>query len=524
MNKTFPASPFSTRFSGREGETRLRIRSIAQGQHRRPGPLVLLLALAAILSCGGLISCRVKEEQPVLSQLLTDEILTDDILNGDSILAGGDLDGDGQEEALCTSALVYKLWSDGSLRQLNLRNTVSELLELDADVSLSLTYLPDEQAISVQWPGNRRTFPLKELLDSTRSGLILSAGEDDPEGVTRYFREDLDLTGDGTADDRILITSYGYETEAPSTHAEITLATGEVLTLRCYDWPSFSSAFPLRLSVGGRQALVLVLSDLTSNYGYAQYRVLTVENGQLVEFPLPAALSGTDTVYGGHAVAGSGGSDVLRLPTLLDKWHGFQWHTLTWNKQSQTWAVQSDDFFTDYSQVRLADGRTLTLELRGRWTTDYEFYYDRVQVLDGAELIQTITPDLPADSPLCFDADTRARATVPAGNYNPLGFSAEADLHVLSVQDMNFDGNQDIGLPVDTTHDDYHLWYCWDPGAEQFVPAFALQGVPETDEARGLLIEHPFDNPDMAYTFNARGQLVWLGTLEEQAPTERSAP
>mgnify|MGYP006958736178 CR=1 FL=1 len=63
MNKTFPASPFSTRFSGWEGETRLRIRSIAQGQHRRPGPLVLLVALAAILSCGGLISCRVKAEQ-----------------------------------------------------------------------------------------------------------------------------------------------------------------------------------------------------------------------------------------------------------------------------------------------------------------------------------------------------------------------------------------------------------------------------------------------------------------------------
>ena len=105
--------------------------------------------------------------------------------------------------------------------------------------------------------------------------VILSAGEDDPGGVTRYFREGLDLTGDGTADDRILITSYGYETKDPSTHAEITLATGEVLTLRCYDRPSFSSAFPLRLSANGRQALVLALADSTSNYGCTQYRVLT---------------------------------------------------------------------------------------------------------------------------------------------------------------------------------------------------------------------------------------------------------
>lgn len=518
MGETFPSSPFSTRFSGREGETRLRIQSIARGQRRRPGPLVLLAALAAILSCGGLISCRVKAEQPVLSQLLTDEILTDDILNGDSILAGGDLDSDGQEEVLCTPALVYKLWSDGSLRQLNLRNTVLELLELDTDAPLELTYLPGQQKISAQWLGNRRTFPLKELLDNTRSGLILSAGEDDPEGVTRYFREGLDLTGDGTADDRILITSYGYETEDPATLTEITLGTGEVLTLRCCDWPTAPSAFPLRLSADGRQALVLALSDRASNYGYTQYQVLTVEDGQLAALPLPDDLSRANTLYGAHAAG-----DALRLPTLLDKWHGPQWHTLSWNGQSRTWNVQSDDFFTDYGQAALANGRTLTLELRGRWTADDTLYYDRVRVLDGSELLQTITPAFPADSPLCFDGVTHARATVPLGNYNPLGFSADITLHDLSVLDVNFDGNQDIGLPVDTTHDDYHLWYCWDPGAGQFVPAFALQGVPETDEARDLLIEHPFDSPDMAYTFNARGQLVWLSALEEQPPTERSA-
>ena len=32
MRETFPTSPFSTRFSGREGETRLRIQNIARGQ------------------------------------------------------------------------------------------------------------------------------------------------------------------------------------------------------------------------------------------------------------------------------------------------------------------------------------------------------------------------------------------------------------------------------------------------------------------------------------------------------------
>lgn len=32
MGKAFPTSPFSTRFSGREGETRLRIQNNARGQ------------------------------------------------------------------------------------------------------------------------------------------------------------------------------------------------------------------------------------------------------------------------------------------------------------------------------------------------------------------------------------------------------------------------------------------------------------------------------------------------------------
>ena len=32
MGETVPSSPFSTRFSGREGETRLRIQNIAWGQ------------------------------------------------------------------------------------------------------------------------------------------------------------------------------------------------------------------------------------------------------------------------------------------------------------------------------------------------------------------------------------------------------------------------------------------------------------------------------------------------------------
>ena len=60
MNGTLPNSPFATRFSGREGETRLRVTNIVRGQHRRPAAVVLVLALLVILSCGWFFSFGAK--------------------------------------------------------------------------------------------------------------------------------------------------------------------------------------------------------------------------------------------------------------------------------------------------------------------------------------------------------------------------------------------------------------------------------------------------------------------------------
>ena len=60
MNGTLPNSPFATRFSGREGETHLRITNIAKGQHRRPAFVILALALLVILSCGWFFSFGAK--------------------------------------------------------------------------------------------------------------------------------------------------------------------------------------------------------------------------------------------------------------------------------------------------------------------------------------------------------------------------------------------------------------------------------------------------------------------------------
>lgn len=58
MKHKLPSSPFSTHLSAGRRDTEIRIQNIAGGKHRRPALPLLLLALIAILSCGGLVSCK----------------------------------------------------------------------------------------------------------------------------------------------------------------------------------------------------------------------------------------------------------------------------------------------------------------------------------------------------------------------------------------------------------------------------------------------------------------------------------
>ena len=65
-----------------------------------------------------------------------------------------------------------------------------------------------------------------------------------------------------------------------------------------------------------------------------------------------------------------------------------------------------------------------------------------------------------------------------------------------------------------------HAWYLWNPIREQFEYSFALAGEITVDEENQQLIETPFDpeNPEgspAAYSYNARGQLVWTGSPEQ---------
>ena len=76
---------------------------------------------------------------------------------------------------------------------------------------------------------------------------------------------------------------------------------------------------------------------------------------------------------------------------------------------------------------------------------------------------------------------------------------------------MNFDGFPDLGLTCDTTYTDVHAWCLWDSSSTQFQYAFALQGDLTVDQERQLLIENRWKDESHRYSFNAYGQLVWMG-------------
>ena len=66
--RSVPRSPFSTPLSGSAREAEDRIRNIFQYQKKRPPILLLALACALALLCGGLVSCQPQSPVPSLSQ------------------------------------------------------------------------------------------------------------------------------------------------------------------------------------------------------------------------------------------------------------------------------------------------------------------------------------------------------------------------------------------------------------------------------------------------------------------------
>lgn len=454
-----------------------------------------------------------------------------------------DLDGDGQLELVeyhadIGSLAVWRRWPDGSIRTQELRQAAASRFGLKGLPwrLVDLTFHPEDTTVTCSAvTGQEETIPLSLLLESAASGEIILAPPDAqhpegtplstwlPFGTYSVFYETLNLDGEGEADDSLIVTSFDYDSpQGTHTVAEVILGTGETLTWSCDDTGN-PDILPAHLTSPDRQSIVLVLAERTSNYGAADYFVLDVENGSLVE---KARLGTGDPASGDLTAADSmllfwcsvdsppEGLDALRIPTLYpDKWHTL-YGRLFWDGTTFLW--ETDGRFIDTHSLTLADGRELTVQLSGpvsQVEDTAHLCYDRVEIWEGDALLQTITPTFPLPEPYVFDADTKREVTIPEGNYLS-GFSAETTLHDVYIRDINFDGSADLGLPCDSTHYDAHAWYVWDDTAQQFRYAFSLEGNPTVDTEGQELIEHCFDEGDQAYSFNARGQLVWMGPVD----------
>ncbi len=118
MNGTLPNSPFATRFSGREGETRLRVTNIVRGQHRRPAAVVLVLALIVILSCGWIFSfqARGRELTVVMETQYYDDLGNYIEIPAAAAVGGGDAPGAAAlDQALNALREEYRPVLSGSL-------------------------------------------------------------------------------------------------------------------------------------------------------------------------------------------------------------------------------------------------------------------------------------------------------------------------------------------------------------------------------------------------------------------------
>ena len=446
--QSVPVSPLTTALSGSAKEVELRIRSIFQWKKKRPPLWAMVLTALAILSCGGLVSCQGREAE---------------------------------------------------------EEPPAPAVEEPPAPNVEETPAP-----IVEEPPARTVEELAQRLQY------------DPDDSFQAFLDGLDLDGAGDHDDAVFAVSEHSE-EIPysdlTTQVTVLLGTGQVLTWS-YKGSGFPEVLSLHLTSPDFQSLVLEVDDRTSNYGAACYFVLEVEDGALVERAhigsweaLESDLLPEEAVLYGALAQDREDSPLqaLRVPALLDKWHEPYYYTLTWD--GARFSIVPDDYFIDTKVLSLPNEVELTLELVGHWYRNdgsRKLYYSEVRVLEGDTLLQTITPQFPLPQPRVFDEKTAAQITPEEKNYPAFGFNADWGFAV-DLRDVNFDGFPDLGLPCDTTYTDVHAWCLWDSSSTQFQYAFALQGDLTVDQERQLLIENRWKDESHRYSFNAYGQLVWMG-------------
>ena len=261
----------------------------------------------------------------------------------------------------------------------------------------------------------------------------------DPDNSFHTFLDGLDLDGVGDHDDSVFIIS-GHSEEIPysdlTTQVTVLLGTGQELT-KSYPVACRSKIFPLYLTSSERQSLIIEMEIWNTNYNAAQYPILEVEDGLLVEQATigsrtPAEgtllLSDETLVISGALVQDREDSPLqaLRVPVLLDKWHEPYYYTLTWD--GARFSIVPDDYFIDTEVLSLPNEVELTLELVGHWYRNdgsRKLYYSEVRVLEGDTLLQTITPQSVSYTHL----DVYKRQT---WSYKGSGFPEVLSLHLTS--------------------------------------------------------------------------------------------
>ena len=339
----------------------------------------------------------------------------------------------------------------------------------------------------------------------------------DPDNSFHTFLDGLDLDGAGDHDDAVFAVSEHSE-EIPysdlTTQVTVLLGTGQELT-KSYPVACWSKIFPLYLTSSERQSLIIEMEIWNTNYNAAQYPILEVEDGLLVEQATIGSrtllLSDETLVISGALVQDREDSPLqaLRVPVLLDKWHEPYYYTLTWD--GARFSIVPDDYFIDTKVLSLPNEVELTLELVGHWYRNdgsRKLYYSEVRVLEGDTLLQTITPQFPLPQPRVFDEKTAVKV-VPTEIHYPLhGFNTDYRYHTVDIRDINFDGCPDLGLSCDDNSCDIHAWYLWDESSRQFQYAFPLYSDLILDESAQRLIEVRWGT-DLNLYYYIEGQLCW---------------
>ena len=432
--KIIPHSPFSTRLSGSAKETELRLRNIFQWKKKRPPVVLLVLTLVVLLSCFGLFSCTPREEVPPTNDSTVEN-------------------------------------TPPAVEPAPTEETPAGDPEQESDATPQVAPVPGELLEQIELTG-------------------------------------LTLDENGQKDDTVWLLRYEKDEEFQEGRVEVKvhLGSGEEQSLlveeTSFAWLSAREGY---LTSEQRQSVVLRLEYPGSNYGAANYYILEVKNGALELFAVDSIPdengNSYETLY--HYDLQPGTEDdlsVVRIGTLFGKWHAPEWGTLAWDNGQ--WNFSLDGYFTDTYALTVDDGVELTLALRGRSESVDKYrlitFYDRVQILHGETVLQTITED----------------SFVPDDHCPFEYFNADASFHNVHVQDINFDGNADFGIPCDNTHRDTHCWFVYNPGTRTYEYAFSLAGTPEILEENKQIVETVWQDGYIdtilynSYEYDSAGRLV----------------